>query len=150
MYWLNKPYRLWSSIAEWTSVDSCPEALLSVNCSVTEVAVDSAEYNTKWFCAYSSFLNLPSCCFVPLQFCSPHKSCSNVLPQKVFALFLIHILQHRMASEFGIIYGNFCRQKPNFLTTWSTIQTCLVQIRVNSQDCRELSSYINLWRLSFR
>lgn len=100
------------------------------NCSVTEVAVDSAEYNVKWFLY---FLNLPSCCFVPAQFCSPHKSCSNTPYLEVFALSSIAILQDRMASEFSITYGNSYRWKPNFFMTWSTIQTCSLQIRGSSE-----------------
>lgn len=58
-----------------------------LNSSVTEVAAHSAECNTKLFCAYSSFLNLPSCSVVPVQFCSPIKPCSNVPPRKTLHSF---------------------------------------------------------------
>lgn len=134
MCWLNKPYRLWSCIVVWTSFDSCPEAPLPIwivqslkllwtlqNVTLNEFVLTQLSWISH---PAASFLHTSVLSINPAVMSSPKKLLPTFQPASIFCKI--------EWQENSAVFMQLCRQRTDFLLTWSTIQTCLYQTQGSS------------------
>lgn len=129
MCWLNKPYRLWSYIFVRTSFDSCPEAPLSIWIVQSLKLLWTLQNTTlnDFVLTQLSWISHPAASFLHISVLSINPAVISS-PKKLLPTFQSIFCKMEWQDN-SALFIQPCRQRTDFLMTWSTIQTCLFQIQ---------------------